>query len=363
VQRAIDSYVWHTDFGNLRVQISAQESRIATVFRGRGPRGAKEYPWESFDGYLLSMAKKKGAHVIPARITDVERRDGRVHIKAQNGGEESYDLLAVAAGVNTPALKLFSRAAEKYKPPQTTKTAIREYYLGADMIQKYMGASLHVFLLDLPKLKFGMIAPKGDFATVCLVGHDIDDALLHDFLTAPEVKACFPPDWNPDRHVCQCMPRLAVESAIQPFADRVVFIGDIGVSRLYKDGIGAAFRAAKAAATTAILHGVSADDFKRHYWSICRRLEKDNQFGRMLFLVTTVIQRVRVFRRAVLRMAEHEQKHNAVPRMGRALWDTFTGSAPYQDILLHALYPSFLLRLFFSFLGRNDATLSIQKGA
>lgn len=43
-----------------------------------------------------------------------------------------------------------------------------------------------------------------------------------------------------------------------PFGDRLVFIGDCGISRLYKDGIGAAYKTAKAAATTAVLHGISS---------------------------------------------------------------------------------------------------------
>jgi hypothetical protein len=137
-----------------------------------------------------------------------------------------------------------------------------------------------------------------------------------------------------------------VRGAIQPYGDRIVFVGDIGTSRLYKDGIGAAYKAAKAAASTAIFWGISAQDFKRHYWPACNTMKYDNKFGRLIFAVTRLIQRTRPARRAVLRMAAREQhKENSVRRMSSVLWDTFTGSAPYQDIFLRTLHPAFLSRL------------------
>jgi len=348
VQRAIDSYVWHTDAGNLRVQIS-EERHIATVFRGGGPRDVKEFNGKSFDGYLLSMAEQKGARVIRKRVNNVRRVDGGICVNSQSEEPQVYDLLAVAAGVNAPVQSLFRQANQKYKPPSTTKTAIREYYLGAEKIRKYMSSSLHMFLMDIPGLKFGMLIPKGDYVTTCLIGDNIDEALIRDFLTAPELKECFPPDWKWDQPACQCMPRIPIQGAIQPYADRVVFIGDAGVSRLFKDGIGSAFRAAKSAATTAVLNGISAKDFERHYAPVCQRTEMDNLFGRIIFLVTLLIQRIPVFRKAVLRMASREQQLNAEPCMGSVLWDTFTGSATYEDIFSRALRPSFLWDLAVSF--------------
>jgi hypothetical protein len=75
-------------------------------------------------------------------------------------------------------------------------------------------------------------------------------------------------------------------------------------------------------------------------------MKYDNKFGRVVFAVTRLIQRTRPARRAVLRMAAREQrKKNSPPRMSSVLWDTFTGSAPYQDIFLRTLHPAFLSRL------------------
>lgn len=345
VQRAIDSYVMHTDVGSLRIETPLHEKRIAALFRGAGPRGIKEFKWEGFDNYLLKLAESKGARVIRSRIREVERCDDHLLIKTQADPGQAYDLLAVATGVNSAALKLFENRDFSYVPPKTTKTAIQEYYLGSEIIEKYLGNSLHVFLLDIPRLDFAMIVPKGDFATVCLLGTDVDENLLGSFLDAPEVKSCFPEGWDRSQPTCQCFPRINIQGALQPYADRVVFIGDSGVTRLYKDGIGAAYRAAKAAAATAIFEGISEADFRNHYWPACHRMQADNRFGKAIFAVTHLIQRIRFSRRAVLYMAGREQRRTGGhPHMSSVLWDTFTGSAPYKDVFLRTLHPIFLGR-------------------
>lgn len=343
VQRGIDSYMMHMDVGSGRIGTPRQEKRIAAVHRGGGPRGIRERRWDSFDGYLLSLAVEKGAQIIPKRVIGVDWIDGRPQVQVPGGEAREYDLLAVATGINTSALNLFKDANFDYQPPGTTKTAIREYYLGMDTIGQYMGSSMHVFLLDLPRLEFAALIPKGDFVTVCLLGKSIDNELLKDFLNTPQVRSCFPPDWHWDELACNCMPRINIHGSAQPQGDRIVFIGDCGVSRLYKDGIGAAYRTAKAAAKTAVFHGVSEDDFAQHYWPTCKAIENDNNIGKFIFIVVRLIQRFQFARRGVLRMVSREQQNaNGNQRMSGVLWDTFTGSAPYRDVFLRTLHPAFL---------------------
>jgi flavin-dependent dehydrogenase len=343
VQRGIDSYMMHMDVGSGRIDTPRLEKRIAAVHRGGGPRSIRERRWDSFDGYLLSLAVEKGARVIPERVSRVEWIDGRPQVCAPGGEPTTYDLLVVASGVNTSALNLFKNANFNYQPPETTKTAIREYYVGMDTISRYIGSSMHVFLLDLPRLEFAALIPKGDYVTVCLLGKSIDNDLLKDFLNTPQVKSCFPPDWNWQELACNCMPRINIHGSAKPFADRIVFIGDCGVSRLYKDGIGAAYRTAKAAAKTVVFHGVSEDDFASYFWPACKAIESDNNIGKMIFLVVKLIQRFRFARRGVLRMVSKEQEHaDGNQRMSGVLWDTFTGSAPYRDVFLRTLHPAFL---------------------
>ena len=106
---------------------------------------------------------------------------------------------------------------------------------------------MHVFLLSIPRLEFAALIPKGDYVTLCLLGHDIDKDLIQQFLESSEVRRRMPPSWAPPLDSCHCSPKISMESAVQPFADRLVFVGDCGTTRLYKDGIGAAYRTAKAA--------------------------------------------------------------------------------------------------------------------
>jgi len=217
--------------------------------------------------------------------------------------------------------------------------------LGEEEISRFLGSSMHVFLLNIPRLEFAAIIPKGDYVTVCLLGEEIDSELVQSFLGSAEVKKTMPPGWSPDQFTCQCSPHINVQGAIQPFADRMVFIGDCGVTRLYKDGIGAAYRTAKAAATTAVFQGISAEDFRRYFWPACQAISTDNTIGKAIFSVTRQIQKSRLARRAVLRMCESEQgQEGRHRRMSMVLWDMFTGSAPYRDILMRALHPAFLLR-------------------
>jgi hypothetical protein len=164
-------------------------------------------------------------------------------------------------------------------------------------------------------------------------------------LESPEVKQTLPPDLDLAKGACQCSPRINVEGAVQPFGDRVVFIGDSGVTRLFKDGIGAAYRTAKAAAATAIFAGVSEADFRQHYMPACKSISRDNSIGKFVFAVTSQIQHRRFARQAVLRMTRREQKDlNSKLNMSTVLWDMFTGSAPYREILIRTMLPSFWLR-------------------
>jgi len=346
VQRGIDSYVLHTDVGDVRIETPLREQRIGAVHRGPGPRDLKEAVWESFDGHLLGRAVARGARVVPGKVTAVEWVDGRPSLRTDEGTHPPYDLLAVAAGVNSTALKMFAGDASTYRVPETAKTFICEYRLGRETIDRCLGRSMHVFLLNIPHLEFAAIIPKGDYATVCLLGDEISNELVDAFLESAEVRACFPRDWDPNAKSCKCQPRINVGGARAPYADRLVFLGDSGVTRLYKDGIGSAYRTSKAAATTAVLWGVSAADFAEHYGSACRAIAADNAIGKRLFRVAQQVQKRTAARRTIVRMTEREQSlPGESRRMSQILWNMFTGSATYVEIVRHAMHPAFVGRL------------------
>jgi flavin-dependent dehydrogenase len=358
VQRGIDSYMLHMDVGSVQIETPLHEKRIGAVYRGPGPRDIKELKWGSFDAYLQKLAIESGAKIIHERVTEIDWPNDYPQVKTRKGESQKYDLLAVGVGVNAAARKLFGNLTFDYVAPKTTKTFIQEYYLGEKVISEALGSSMHVFLLDIPRLEFAAIIPKGDYVSVCLLGEDIDNELVQEFMTSPEVKSCFPPTMDLNARSCHCSPRISISGAGHPYGDRIVFVGDCGVTRLYKDGIGAAYRTAKAAATTAVLHGVSNESFEQHYRPACRKIETDNMIGQLVFFVTRQIQRRRFARRAVLRMTRSEQnKQGPRRRLSMVLWDTFTGSAPYRDILGRTLSPAFLSR----FLGEMAMALAARR--
>jgi CRP-like cAMP-binding protein/flavin-dependent dehydrogenase len=349
VQRGIDSYVLHMDVGTVRIDPSRPEKRIAAVHRGGGPRGVVEARWHSFDGHLLGLARERGAKVIRERVENIDRDGGKPRVATKSGVSGGYDLLVGAVGVNTSALGLFEGLGAGYKAPGTTNTWICEFFLGEETIRIYLGSSMHVFLLNLPRLEFAALIPKGDYVTVCMLGTSIDKSLVDAFLAAPEVRKCFPPDWSLPADFCRCHPAINVSGAEKPFADRLVLIGDSGVSRLYKDGIGGAYRTAKSAAKTAVFEGVSEDDFRKHYLPACRSLDRDNAVGKVIFAITRLIQMARAARKGLVRMTREEQETAGGPRrMSGVLWDTFTGSAPYSDVFRRSLHPMFLGRFLWN---------------
>lgn len=346
VQRGINSYVLHMDEGHVRIETPLHEKRIGAVHRASGPRDLKEFKWRSFDGFLQELSREKGARLVNERVTELCLDGSRPTLKTSSEAPEAFDFVAVATGVNATSLKLVTSTPLQYKSPQTTKTLIREYFFGQEKLDRHLGSSMHVFLLNIPQLEFAAIIPKGDYASICLLGDHMDKSTFLAFVNSAEVRGLMPNDWDPLKNSCQCAPRIGIRGAQQPYADRVVFIGDSGSTRLYKDGIGAAYRTSKAAARTAVFHGITALDFETHYWPTCRDIDKDNAIGKFMFGLTTHVQKSSRTRRALLSMTTSEQ-HREGPRrrMSAVLWDLFTGSATYRAILRRTFHPAFLLRL------------------
>jgi len=344
VQRGIDAYELHTDTDRIRIDTPLNEKKIAAIHRGGGPRDVKEVKWGGLDGYLQTLAKNLGAKVIAARVSEVDWDKGRPRVLLPDSAR-TYDLLVGATGVNSTGWQLFEKLGLPSKHCETTKAYITELHLGSETIGRHFGNSMHMFLLDIPRLDCAAIIPKGDFLTVCLLGRDIDKDLINTFFESPAVKRCFPSTWNVAEGVCHCSPKINIRETTRPFMDRLVLLGDCGATRLYKDGIGAAYRTAKAAARTAVFSGISAEDFQRHYWPVYRSIANDNRFGWLIFAVVHWIKAFRPLLRGVIRMTAGEQaRPSAAKRMSIVLWDMFTGSAPYREIFARTLDPRFLGR-------------------
>ncbi|MBF0628665.1 MAG: hypothetical protein HQL91_10670 [Magnetococcales bacterium] len=342
ILNTIDAYCLHTDSGHVLLRTPLEEMRIAAVFRGGGPKGnhpRDTTPTQSFDGVLLALALKEGARLIPERVTRLGWNNGLPEVTSASGSRV-YDLVVGAVGVNGTGLGLFANLGIDYRPPVQSKTFIADYHLGAEAVWRHVGNTMHIFLLDIPEIRQGAIIPKGPFVTICYVSDQVSAELTERFFAHPEVRACLPPDWQRPggREACTCIPSTNVGDPVNYFADRVVLVGDCGVARLFKNGIGSAYLTAKACATTVVLQGISRHHFARHYQPVCDRISQDNQLGKAILTVLGHARRQVAFRHAILKTVAREQSMRAPHRiMSLTLWDSFSGSASYTHVLWRAL--------------------------
>jgi hypothetical protein len=169
------------------------------------------------------------------------------------------------------------------------------------------------------------------------------------------VRKCFPAEVNVNEIIpCQCYPSINIKEARSAYSDRVVLIGDSSSSKLYKNGIGAAYITGKAAAKTAVFSGISEADFKKEFKPTCEKLNFDNKIGKFIFSATTIIQKSAFLKKGILSMVLKEQKKSDYERlMSSVLWDTFTGSASYKEILKRMTYPLFIINLLWNILIGN----------
>ena len=343
-------HILHLDVGSVAIQNSVGEQRIAALYRGNGPREGGDTPWDSFDGYLQGLAIERGASVVHRMITDIDWRAGFPWLQFADRSESKYDLVSVATGVNSNFLNMLDDMPAGFELPRTTRAYVCEFRSTEEEILRILGNSVHAFLLPIPRLEFAAIIPKGEFATVVMLGEDLDEELVHAFLGHPAVLDCFPTDTLPC--VCSCAPLVNMGARKKPYGDRIVLVGDSGVTRLYKDGIGAAFRTGKAAATTAVFRGVSKEDFKHSFWPTCRSITNDNAIGKVMFGTTDILKRLTFLRNVILRMTKREQEDlSRRQHMSSLLWNMFTGSAPYTEIFINALHPGFIGNFALNFIG------------
>jgi flavin-dependent dehydrogenase len=355
ISRGIGTYTLHVEQGKTVINTPTNEQRIASVFRGCGPKGCLGSTQHSFDNFLLNLCKKKGANIISEKVTQVHRVKGGIIIESKSFKEKKYELVVGATGLNTKSLELFGALIPEFAPPKVTRTFISEFYLKQDVVDSYFSNSMHVFLLNLPNISFGALIPKEHYVTLVLLGKDINKKIVEDFIRSEQVKGCFPPGIQlSDATHCKCYPYINVKAARNAFSDRVVMVGDSASSKLYKNGIGAAYITGRAAAKTVIFQGISKKSFKKAYYPTCRALDDDNLVGKFIFFVTKIIQKSNFLKNGLLQVVKKEQQKQGTKRlMSAVLWDTFTGSAGYRNILFRFLNPKLLLPFFSSLITSN----------
>jgi len=350
IQRGIESYTLHLENGSTVIETPLREQRIASMFRGFGPKGNTDDKISSFDDFLLGLCQEKGARVISERVSEAIRTADAVTLTTKDGTKARYDLVVGAVGLNGKALDLFKSICPSFEPPETTKTYISEFQMEPELIDKHFGNSMHVFLLNLPNIKFGALIPKDNYVTLVLLGTDINMEIACSFINSKSVMKLFPRGIKLDDITpCKCFPSINVNGAKLAYDDRAVLVGDSASSKLYKNGVGAAYITGKAAANTALFNGISAHAFKKYYQPVCSDLDNDNKLGKFIFSVTGIIQKSHLLKGALLSMVISEQKKASHKRrMSSVLWDTFTGSAAYKNIFVRCLNPLLLVSLIWN---------------
>lgn len=339
IRERISHYTLHTAAGQIHLPQPDAGGDVVSVYRGGGPRcgPALSHPI-SFDGFLLDTARRGGAQVIAEQVRRVTLNPSP-QVQTQHTSLPA-DLVVLAAGVNRRAVRFTDL---RYRAPPRRQMAQTEICPGQDAVRSALGRSVHIFLPRDGSLMFGTLVPKGACINVSLLGDQLPRGTISRFLALPEVAALLP---RTVARACGCRPRIAVGPADPLYASRFVAVGDAGITRLYKNGIGSALRTARRAAFTAIYHGVSVRDFERHYAPLCRDIAWDNRAGRFLFTFTHIFQHYQRLTLPHLRSIAAEQELPRAERFhSRLLWGMFTGTYPYRDLLAMACRPALHVRL------------------
>jgi flavin-dependent dehydrogenase len=332
VQRGINSYKLHTNLGSVFIETPTHEKTIATIYRGGGPKGIIGKDKESFDRFLLNLAIKEGAMHQPVKIDRIEYKNGKPVLFAQDQKIQDADLVVGAIGIKSQTTKLFEEIGFGYKRPETVTAAIAEMGMDKTMISEYFGSSVQLFLLPIKDIKFAAMIPKGTYVTICILGKNMDVHTANRFLDHPIVKSVLP--FNLISNIdCRCLPKMNVKAPKIPFADRMVICGDAGSTRLFKDGLGAAYIMGKAAAKTAIFEGISREHFLKSYYPVYKSIVLDNLYGRLLFSATDLFKKNKTLTKSMLNVVIKEQMDPTYPkRLSSILWDMFTGNERYKKI-------------------------------
>ncbi len=348
VQRGINSYRLHTNHGSAYITTPSFEKTIATVYRGGGPKGVIGKEKDSFDKFLLDMAVNEGAVHKPVKIDRVENSRGRPELFSRNQKIMEADLVVGAFGINNRTFKMFEDIGFGYRRPKTVTTAIAEISLDMGKMSDELKNTIHLFLLPLKNIKFAAMIPKGTHLTLCILGDNMNSSTVKDFLGLPVVKEVLP---GMDYDVkCSCLPKMNTGAPKIPYADRIVTCGDSGSTRLFKDGIGAAYEMGKAAAKTAVFSGVGRQHFQSYYYPVYKDILIDNLFGRYLFGIIDIYKLFRSMTIGMVEVVKKEQLATDDPKvLSSILWDMFTGNERYKNIVWKAIDLKMHLRLWKEF--------------
>ena len=338
--QTIDSYCFVAKGGDLHVKKKTRLDNIVTMFRGNGPYCS---PLDGgFDGFLLDQAIKSGARLVQESVREVifpKDREDKITI-GYGQGFHNVDLLVGAFGVRNPIMKKFMEVG--YLPPETTKACLIEIDCGEQHIEKFIQNTIYIYSFGLPGIDYGIMIPKKRFLTIGMVGKDVKPENLRDFLSGSLIAKMLPE--NP-KICCRCCTQIPVTNAKNPFADRILIIGDAGYSRYYKNGLESAFNSVQIAVKSVFDHGISKESFKKYYYPLCKKMFiTENLYGRMLFRLNNIISSHEVLSMAHMDIARKDERRGH-RHLDEIQWNMFTGHESYENIFWNFFEPRLQMEL------------------
>lgn len=369
LQSRVTSLTVHGDWKNIELPIP-KGRRMLSVFRGSRPkhRAARHV---NFDSYLLEKAVEEGAKIVTGEVYEVRRSaSGKplVKYRVSEGAltrdkSKEADFVVFAGGVNQiPGMELggdrlfgnLGRVLPGMRPPQVRKSLICELGIDEDLAKAIEG-EVHFAQYGSKDLKIEMssLIPKAEAITVVLFGRSVDTArpsdnarIVKEFLQLPHIRRLLPAkvDLSP---ICMCNPNMTIGAARRPFGDRTALVGDMVVSRLYKDGILSAYLTTSALVDCILYEGVDRESLKRGYWPIIREFRRDVWFGRFVFLLNRITFSNPVLSRILYQavLTERKTRPPQKRRLALLLWQIASGDDSYGRILISMFHPFTLWRI------------------
>jgi flavin-dependent dehydrogenase len=370
IEGKAESVTVHGDWKSLELQVPKGRTMLS-VFRGTRPQN-RPSRYENFDAFLLDQAVHEGARLICGEALDISyAASGRPLVRygepSRPGGESKTieaDFVAVASGVNqTPGMNLatdpFFRALKGalpgFRPPKVRRALICEMEAEEEAL-RHLKAEVHFVQYGSRDLRIEMssLIPKGRWITIVLLGPSVDTAqpsdrlaIIESFLELPHIKRLIPKGAGL-RPACVCFPNMTVKRARGFLGDRIALVGDIVVSRLYKDGIYSAHTTAEALSACILNEGISRSALMKGYAPFVRRFDRDNRFGEVVFTLSRLTFSRPVLSRIVYQAVLTELKSSVRKRrrLANVLWKIASGDDSYRKILRAMAQPAAIWTIF-----------------
>ncbi|HMA99622.1 MAG TPA: hypothetical protein VKS21_01410 [Spirochaetota bacterium] len=319
IQCMLDTY--RIQIMDRKMQIfSPDDAPIYSVFRGAGPHGCQEGSVISFDAFLRNEVKKRGGTFIYKRVVKIKFSSKPTVVTRSSA--YSYDFMILACGVNSkyPAFK-----PQLFSPPRTDHMKLNATELPAEIHKNEA-----IVKFNYPDhILFGASVPKDQYMNTSYLEKKIAKGKISKYNFMEGDQDFY--RYNGRAPLCYCVSYINVGAAASYFGDKWAAVGDMAVTRLYKDGIGTALLLARQLVRTALEHGISGKNFKRYYAPLCKKIERDNIIGKLLFRFYSLFLKSAKFTSGFVHLLNLEKKENEKP-LNNALWGMVTGSYSYYKI-------------------------------